>query len=391
MKCSEKIKNIFYYLLRIKRMNKCSSDVRTYEALYTKKDILNNSYCNVSRDKEDNVTIKISKEAGKIYDKIYKQYLDGGNENEIILGQAILALRKNKNIIHPVITSKVKVDFIDKENVLSLKIPSNIKLEIEVCDCLNKTLFKKIISRKNDWEKEKIDIMNYDNIKNKIQLLLNNDSEIVFKDIEDLNKIEITEEPVIYNCPILVIRKTDNSLWSKEFQSIVEEIDNGYDIPKTIEALVEEKEIEDDYIHKDQWKECKEDILFPLDANEEQISIVKKICENEAILVQGPPGTGKSHTIANLICHFLAHGKKVLITSETSRALRVLINKIPKDIKPLCVNLLDDNNGEYELEQCIKNISDNLCKNQSEIIDDIYILNNERKECKKISRFYIIN
>lgn len=233
--------------------------------------------------------------------------------------------------------------------------------------------------------------MNYDNIKNKIQLLLNNDSEIVFKDIEDLNKIEIAEEPVIYNCPILVIRKTDNSLWSKEFQSIVEEIDNGYDIPKTIEALVEEKEIEDDYIHKDQWKECKEDILFPLDANEEQISIVKKICENEAILVQGPPGTGKSHTIANLICHFLAHGKKVLITSETSRALRVLINKIPKDIKPLCVNLLDDNNGEYELEQCIKNISDNLCKNPSEIIDDIYILNNERKECKKISRFYIIN
>ncbi|KEJ04085.1 DNA helicase [Clostridium botulinum A2B7 92] len=383
MKCSEKIKNIFYYLLRIKRMNKCSSDVRTYEALYTKKDILNNSYCNVSRDKEDNVTIKISKEAGKIYDKIYKQYLDGGNENEIILGQAILALRKNKNIIHPVITSKVKVDFIDKENVLSLKIPGNIKLEIEVCDCLNKALFKKIISRKNDWEKEKIDIMNYDNIKDKIQLLLNNDSEIVFKDIEDLNKIEITEEPVIYNCPILVIRKTDNSLWSKEFESIAEEIDNGYDIPKTIEALVEEKEIEDDYIHKDQWKECKEDILFPLDANEEQISIVKKICENEAILVQGPPGTGKSHTIANLICHFLAHGKRVLITSETSRALRVLINKIPKDIKPLCVNLLDDNNGEYELEQCIKNISDNLCKNPSEIIDDIYILNNERKECKK--------
>lgn len=50
----------------------------------------------MSRDKEDNVTIKISKEAGKIYDKIYKQYLDGGNENEIILGQAILALRKIK-------------------------------------------------------------------------------------------------------------------------------------------------------------------------------------------------------------------------------------------------------------------------------------------------------
>ncbi|NFN87485.1 DNA helicase, partial [Clostridium sporogenes] len=381
MKCSEKIKNIFYYLLRIKKMNKCSSNVRTYEALYTKKDILKNSYCNVNKDKDDNITIKISKEAGKMYDKIYKQYLDG--ENEVILGQAILALRTNKDIMHPIITSKVQVDFMDKENILSLKIPNKIKLEMEICDFLSKSLFKKIMKGKNSWEKEKIDIMNYNNIKNKIQLLLNDDSEIVFKDVEDLNDIQLTEEPTIYNCPILIIRKKDNSLWNKEVESMVEEIENGYDIPKTIEALVEEKEIEKDYSNKNQWKECKEDILFPLEANEEQISIAKKICENEAILVQGPPGTGKSHTITNLICHFLAHGKKVLVTSETSRALRVLINKIPEDIKPLCINLLDDNNGEYELEQCIKNICDNLCENPSEIIDDIYILNNERDKCKK--------
>ncbi|NFL72276.1 DNA helicase [Clostridium sporogenes] len=381
MKCSEKIKNIFYYLLRIKKMNKCSSNVRTYEALYTKKDILKNSYCNVNKDKDDNITIKISKEAGKIYDKIYKQYLDG--ENEVILGQAILALRTNKDIMHPIITSKVQVDFMDKENILSLKIPNKIKLEMEICDFLSKNLFKKIMKGKNNWEKEKIDIMNYNNIKNKIQLLLNDDSEIVFKDVEDLNDIQLTEEPTIYNCPILIIRKKDNSLWNKEVESMVEEIENGYDIPKTIEALVEEKEIEKDYSNKNQWKECKEDILFPLEANEEQISIAKKICENEAILVQGPPGTGKSHTITNLICHFLAHGKKVLVTSETSRALRVLINKMPEDIKPLCINLLDDNNGEYELEQCIKNICDNLCENPSEIIDDIYILNNERDKCKK--------
>lgn len=381
MKCSEKIKNIFYYLLRIKKMNKCSSNVKTYEDIYTKKDIIKNSYCNVNKDKDDNISIKISKEAGKIYDRIYKQYLNG--ENEIVLGQAILALKANKDIMHPMITSKVKVDFIDKENILSLKISNKIKLEVEICDVLNKNLFKKIMQQKNSWEKEKINIINYDDIKNKIQLLLDDDSEIVFKDIENLNDIQLTEKPTIYNCPILIIRKKDNSLWNKEVESIVEGIDNGYYIPKHIEALVEEKEIEKDKSCKNEWKECKEDILFPLEANEEQISIAKKICENEAILVQGPPGTGKSHTIANLICHFLAHGKKVLVTSETSRALRVLINKIPEDIKPLCINLLDDNNGEYELEQCIKDICDNLCENPSEIMDDIYILNKEREKCKK--------
>ncbi len=138
MKCSEKIKNIFYYLLRIKKMNKCSSNVKTYEDIYTKKDIIKNSYCNVNKDKDDNISIKISKEAGKIYDRIYKQYLNG--ENEIVLGQAILALKANKDIMHPMITSKVKVDFIDKENILSLKISNKIKLEVEICDVLNKNL-----------------------------------------------------------------------------------------------------------------------------------------------------------------------------------------------------------------------------------------------------------
>ncbi len=54
------------------------------------------------------------------------------------------------------ITSKVKVDFIDKENILSLKIPSKIKLEIEICDFLNKNLFKKNnVSKKIVWKKKK--------------------------------------------------------------------------------------------------------------------------------------------------------------------------------------------------------------------------------------------
>ncbi len=106
------------------------------------------------------------------------------------------------------ITSKVKVDLLDEEKVLCLKIPKNIKLEMEICDSLNKNLFKKIMAKKNIWEKRKIDIMNYDDIKIKIESLLNNDySEVVFKDVDDLNKIQLTQEPIIYDYPILIIRK----------------------------------------------------------------------------------------------------------------------------------------------------------------------------------------
>jgi AAA domain-containing protein len=69
------------------------------------------------------------------------------------------------------------------------------------------------------------------------------------------------------------------------------------------------------------------------------------------VLVQGPPGTGKSHTIANLICHLLAKGKRVLVTSQTPRALKVLQEKIQKEaghLLPLCVSILGNDAAALE-------------------------------------------
>ena len=51
-------------------------------------------------------------------------------------------------------------------------------------------------------------------------------------------------------------------------------------------------------------------------------------------LFDGLAGLGKSHTIANLISHFLAHGKRILVTSQTPRALKVLHAKIPESLQP---------------------------------------------------------
>ncbi len=75
-------------------------------------------------------------------------------------------------------------------------------------------------------------------------------------------------------------------------------------------------------------------------------------------IVQGPPGTGKSHTIANIICHLLAEGKRVLVTSQTPRALKVLKEKIPKETQALCVTLLgNDQVARQELENSVYGIN----------------------------------
>lgn len=79
--------------------------------------------------------------------------------------------------------------------------------------------------------------------------------------------------------------------------------------------------------NKNENEKCS-DILFTKETNNEQIEIVKNIYSHKAVVVQGPPGTGKTHTIANLLGHFLAEGKNVLITSQTRKALEVLKEKI---------------------------------------------------------------
>jgi len=83
------------------------------------------------------------------------------------------------------------------------------------------------------------------------------------------------------------------------------------------------------------------EILFSKLANDEQYRIAAQLANNSNVLVQGPPGTGKTHTIANLLGHLLAQGKTVLVTAHTTKALRVLREKIVAPLQPLCLSVLD--------------------------------------------------
>ncbi len=87
---------------------------------------------------------------------------------------------------------------------------------------------------------------------------------------------------------------------------------------------------------------------FPLPANDAQIKIAQRLNMGRGLLVQEPPGTGKSQTIANLICHLLAKGKRVLVTSQTLRALKVLQDKIPKELSALCVSILGNDTSAFK-------------------------------------------
>ena len=104
-------------------------------------------------------------------------------------------------------------------------------------------------------------------------------------------------------------------------------------------------------------------VLLSKPANPEQIRIAQQLEENGGVLVQGPPGTGKTHTIGNLVGHLLAQGKSVLVTSHTTKALRMVRNHIVPELRPLCVSVLEsDLDSRKQLESAVGSIAERLSR-----------------------------
>jgi very-short-patch-repair endonuclease len=108
------------------------------------------------------------------------------------------------------------------------------------------------------------------------------------------------------------------------------------------------------------------ELFFTKPANAAQEEIARRLESSGTVLVQGPPGTGKTHTIANLLGHLLAQGKRVLVTAQTTKALRVLREKVTEPLRPLCVSVLDsDLESRNELEHAVNGIIAGLTRDAS--------------------------
>ena len=100
--------------------------------------------------------------------------------------------------------------------------------------------------------------------------------------------------------------------------------------------------------------------FFPLAYNDEQQAIIRRLEDPSVsgVVVQGPPGTGKTHTIANIICHYMATGRRVLVTARTPEALAAIQEKLPSDIRDLAIAVIhSDRQGGQQLEQAIEMLS----------------------------------
>ncbi len=88
--------------------------------------------------------------------------------------------------------------------------------------------------------------------------------------------------------------------------------------------------------------------LLSKPANPEQLQLARRLDSHGCVLVQGHPERGKTHTIGNLLGHLLATGNRVLVTSHTTKALRMVREHVVPQLQPLCVSVLENDAGSRD-------------------------------------------
>lgn len=166
----------------------------------------------------------------------------------------------------------------------------------------------------------------------------------------------VSDAPTVTFAPAIVLRQRSERSLLRAFDEVLRQLDTASSIPFGLARFVD---VVDEEPAEPPEPNRPERVLMPLPSNTEQRRVLDRLDRQQGVLVQGPPGTGKSHTIANLICHLLATGQRVLVTSHTARALEVLRDKLPGDFADLCVMLLGTGRDSLQsLEQSVQAITE---------------------------------
>jgi very-short-patch-repair endonuclease/phosphopantetheinyl transferase (holo-ACP synthase)/DNA-directed RNA polymerase subunit L len=171
---------------------------------------------------------------------------------------------------------------------------------------------------------------------------------------------------------VLFARPRTNSLFLRDLEKLKKQAEEIESYPPAVAAVVTDPDTTNPVVdlpsfrgvsssyHAERSTSGKKarDLYFPKPFNDEQVRIVQLLDISDGVVVQGPPGTGKTHTIANVICHYLAEGKRVLVTSMKDPALAVLQEQLPDEIRPLAISLLtSEQDGVKQFEHAIQKIA----------------------------------
>ena len=366
------------YISVEKAMPKIPSEVKDYVEVNENGISLNNDEdINTEIREKYNQYINEYKKAKKVnelirkYNSIYEMFFELNRRKnefeekiEVILGKGLFVYKTKEGYLirRHIFEAPIKIDIKQENNTIYLRIDKESKANIEH-NFLAGFDFKikdrdSLLKLENECEEQYLmkDKINFDELYKRYL----NCASFKYEYVKDTFYSDVEpEKAYIFNKDNIIVRKKQPTLWMEDLNDIVNKIDNNEFKPENIlPYLIVEKE--DEKIKELLYSEDNEEslVLFPLASNEEQYKVVRQTNDSNLVLVQGPPGTGKSHTIANLISNYVSYGKKILVTSEKSKALEVIKDKLPIEIRDLSMTLLTDTQNNNELSNSIQIVLD---------------------------------
>lgn len=293
-----------------------------------------------SEDEETPEEPEITNEeiAWSAINKIWRTQENSPYERETLIGEYLIKTTANKkNLLAPLLLSPVEITYDPitssfSLNKLSTKPDLNRGL---IATLLTDDSLAPVRSEINELYLE-ADEINLDLIKQIVNLLGNHletleDIEII-ENVISLNDITTLEKDnFIANTFVLINTPRTGAFTLDDLDALSEMETNITDTP--IEDLLTVNFEELDKNSGGESTNLKQDVYyFPLKSNVHQQRICDNAMANKLTVVWGPPGTGKSETISNLVCHLIANGKSVLVTSQQQKALEVVREKLRKNV-----------------------------------------------------------
>ena len=313
---------------------------------------------------------KPARAAMKIFETFYALYgrIDREAERvELVLGDGILSWRRTEGgISHPILLQRLQLQF-------DASVPEFTLSEADHPVELYSALFQSM----NDVDGRAIGRCREELEEGGFHPLINGSTSGFLKRLvvllsprgeflEDRAPNAQTSDPCIGRDPVLFLRARTLG-FAAAIEGILADLRTREDLPWSLLNIVgEELPISgagDANPAANGSVQTEGEVLLSKPANPEQIRIAQQLEEHGGVLVQGPPGTGKTHTIGNLVGHLLAQGKSVLVTSHTTKALRMVRHHIVSELRPLCVSVLEsDLDSRKQLESAVGSIAERLSR-----------------------------
>ena len=305
---------------------------------------------------------------------MYQQQKVLGESYEVVIGLGLLSckVKEGGSVFRHILSAQTELDFEPNKGTITIRANAEgAKLQFET-DMLNPSeqppveiqlSLEERLKEVGDeiWDKSLLQPI----IKSWIHSISSN--AVYDESLAPPPKDTAVDHPEATFAPAIILRRRTNMGIIRFIEKIISQLSTGVDIPSSIKTFLSidqaSQEPQDNEVGLTEGARgnvlaMPEEIYFPLSYNDEQFRIIREIKGRKGVLVQGPPGTGKSHTIANLISHFLASGQKVLVTSQTARALKVLKEKIPQQLQSLCVSILGNRQEDFDnLRSAVQDIT----------------------------------